>query len=84
MLKQSIVKINVRKTTKKHIGVRGDNVMNREDRFMHVYTSVENRKLRDQFDAQVAKMRTQPKHRFKDMLEIWEYAYEKIVHNQHQ
>lgn len=84
MLKQSIVKASVLKTTKKHIEDRGDNVMNREDRFMLIYTLVETHKLRDQFDAQVAKMRTQSKHRFKDMLEIWEYAYEKIIHNQHQ
>jgi len=84
MLKQSIVKASVLKTTKKHIGVRGDNVMNREDRFMLIYTLVETHKLRNQFDAQVAKMRTQSKHRFKDMLEVWEYAYDKVRDNQHR
>jgi len=56
--------------------------MNREDRFLFVYNEIESRQLREQFNAQVNKMRTQSKHRFKDMLEIWEYAYEKLTHNQ--
>lgn len=84
MLKQNTAKANVLETIKKRIAAKEGNVMNREDRFMLIYTLVETHKLRDQFDAQIAKMRMQSKHRFKDMLEVWEYAYDKVRDNQHR
>jgi hypothetical protein len=55
--------------------------MNREDRFLFIHDEIQNRNLQEAFKRQVSKMKHQDHHRFKDTLERWEYAYEKLVRN---
>lgn len=52
--------------------------MKTEDRLMEVYEEVERNGLREKFDKQVKKMKSQDKHRFKTMAERWEYALFRI------
>jgi len=53
--------------------------MNREDRFLFIHNEINSRNLTAEFRTQIAKMKFQDHHRFKDMLERWEYAYEKLI-----
>jgi hypothetical protein len=53
--------------------------MNREDRFYYIHGELTKWELWSKFNAQLEKMKWQEKHRFKDVLEQWEYAYNKIT-----
>ena len=50
-----------------------------EDTVYEITMSVESRGLRKQFDKQLKKMRTQPRHQHKTMSEKYEYAYSRII-----
>ena len=49
-----------------------------EDTMHQIYTEVEEKKLRRKFDKQLKKMETQEKHQYKEVCEMWEYAFKKI------
>ncbi len=49
-----------------------------EDTFFEIYENINSKGLQKDFDAQLNKMKHQPKHRFKSMRERWEYAYLKV------
>ena len=51
---------------------------NQEDTMYTIYTNLDRLKLRTKFDKQLKKMYSQDKHRWKDMCEKWEYAYNKV------
>ena len=50
-----------------------------EDLFWEITESINKKGLREEFDAQLSKMRTQDKHRYKDTRDKWTYAYEKVI-----
>jgi len=52
-----------------------------EDTLFEIHTSVENLGIRKQFDTQLKKMGSQEKHRWRSVVECWEYAYGKIRPN---
>ena len=49
-----------------------------EDLFWEITESINKKGLREEFDAQLNKMRTQDKHRYKDTREQWTYALNKV------
>jgi|TARA_R110000765_G_scaffold404149_1_gene500311 hypothetical protein len=49
-----------------------------EDTLFEVYTKVDAEGIRKEFDRQLKKMSVQDKHKWKDMGERWEYAYNKV------
>jgi len=49
-----------------------------EDTMYDIHTKLEELNLREVFDKQLKKMATQDKHKWKDMCERWEYAFQKI------
>lgn len=49
-----------------------------EDTMYEIHTKVEELKIRKEFYAQVEKMCQQEKHRWKDLCEKWEYAFNKV------
>jgi len=51
---------------------------NQEDTLYEIHEEVRTRDIRKQFDKQLKKMANQPKHKYKDVVERWEYAYNKI------
>ena len=53
---------------------------NQEDTMHEIHTKLEELQLRPAFDKQLKKMRTQDKHKWKNMCEVWEYAYRKVSH----
>jgi len=53
--------------------------VNREDTMMFIYEQVVANEKTDKFREQVRKMHWQDHHKTKDILEKWEYAYQKIV-----
>ena len=63
----------------KHI-TNGLNKMssNTEDTMYRIYKEVEEKKLRRKFDKQLKKMKTQEKHKYKEVCELWEYALKKV------
>ena len=50
-----------------------------EDFWWETHKELENLGLQKKFDAQLDKMRSQDKHRFKDSRERWKYALDKVV-----
>ena len=50
-----------------------------EDLFWEITESINKKGLREEFNAQLNKMRTQDKHRYKDTRDKWTYAYEKVI-----
>ena len=54
---------------------------NTEDTMYEIYTELTESKLWDAFNAQIKKMQTQNKHKWKTPVEKWEYAYNKIKKN---
>jgi len=52
-----------------------------EDVMYEIHTAVTESKLWDVFNAQLKKMRTQDKHKYKTSSERWEYAYNKVKKN---
>lgn len=49
-----------------------------EDTLFEVYTKVDSEGIRKEFDNQLKKMSGQDKHKWKDVSELWEYAYNKV------
>ena len=52
---------------------------NQEDTMYRIYTDLDRLELRTKFDKQLKKMFSQDKHKWKDMCEKWEYAYNKVT-----
>ena len=50
-----------------------------EDLFYEIATTIDKEGLRSQFEAQLDKMKTQDKHRYKETRDRWEYAYKKVI-----
>jgi hypothetical protein len=51
---------------------------NQEDILMDIHTEVTQSNLWEEFNAQLKKMQSQEKHRWKDVCERWEYALYRI------
>ena len=51
---------------------------NQEDTMYIIHTEVEKLNISKEFHSQVEKMHTQDKHKWKDMCEKWEYAFNKV------
>ena len=49
-----------------------------EDIMYEIHTALTESKLWDAFNAQIKKMQTQNKHKWKTPVEKWEYAYDKV------
>ena len=49
-----------------------------EDTMYEIHTKLEELKLKSKFDAQLKKMSGQEKHKWKNMCERWEYAFNKV------
>jgi len=49
-----------------------------EDVLHEIYEEVHSCGLKEKFDAQLAKMKNQDKHKFKNVRERWEYALHRI------
>eukprot|EP01050_Picozoa_sp_SAG11_P001535 SAG11_NODE_67_length_18762_cov_13.942560_16_plen_65_part_00 len=50
-----------------------------EDFWWETSKSIEEKGLRKEFDAQLEKMSTQDKHRYKDTRDRWSYALTKVL-----
>ena len=50
-----------------------------EDIFYEITESINNLGLKKEFDAQLEKMRNQDKHRYKEVRDRWDYAYQKVI-----
>ena len=53
-----------------------------EDLWWEISSSIKEKGLQKEFDAQLEKMNSQDKHRFKDTRSSWEYAYSKVIKQQ--
>ena len=49
-----------------------------EDTMYAIHTELTESKLWSEFNAQLKKMNTQPKHKWKSSVERWEYALKRI------
>jgi len=49
-----------------------------EDLFYEITESVDNMGMRKEFNAQLEKMRSQDKHKYKETRDRWSYAHKKI------
>ena len=52
--------------------------LKREDIMFEIYEEIQRENLKEQFDRQIEKMKSQDKHRFKNVVEKWEYALYRI------
>jgi uncharacterized protein (UPF0335 family) len=52
--------------------------MSLEDSIMDIFNEVRDKGLQEKFDKQIAKMRTQDKHKHKTANERWDYALKRI------
>mgnify|MGYP000185594126 CR=1 FL=1 len=52
---------------------------NQEDVMFEIYGKVEMKGLRKRFNKQLRKMGLQNKHKYTEMCERWEYAYNKVI-----
>ena len=52
-----------------------------EDIMYEIHTALTESKLWDAFNAQIKKMQTQNKYKWKTPVEKWEYAYDKVRKN---
>ncbi len=50
-----------------------------EDLWYDITESINNKDLKKEFDAQLKKMNSQDKHRYKDVRDKWTYAHEKVT-----
>ena len=50
-----------------------------EDLWWEISSSIKERGLEKEFDAQLEKMKTQEKHKYRDTRSCWEYAYSKVI-----
>ena len=51
---------------------------NQEDTMYEIHTSLDKLNLHKQFDKQIKKMYSQEKHKWKNLCEKWEYAFNKV------
>ena len=51
---------------------------NQEDTMFEIHTELDKLNLHNQFDRQIKKMYTQEKHKWKNLCEKWEYAFNKV------
>ena len=50
-----------------------------EDLFYMILDDVNSKGLKKEFDAQLEKMRSQDKHRYKETRERFQYAHDKVI-----
>jgi len=50
-----------------------------EDLWYEIHDDINNRGLNKEFEAQLEKMRSQDKHRYKEVRDRWSYAHTKVV-----
>tara|TARA_R110001592_G_scaffold362208_1_gene675354 strand:+ start:2269 stop:2448 length:180 start_codon:yes stop_codon:yes gene_type:complete len=50
-----------------------------EDTFYEIYHKVEEKGIKDKFDKQLEKMSLQKKHKYKTVVERWEYALMRVT-----
>ena len=55
-----------------------------EDFWWETSQSIKELGLQKEFDAQLKKMSSQDKHRYKDTRSRWEYAYNKVTTNENK
>jgi hypothetical protein len=55
-----------------------------EDFWYEITESVEKYGIKDEFDAQLEKMRGQDKHKYKDTRDRWSYALDKVMKNKNK
>ena len=53
-----------------------------EDEFIEIYNAIENHGLRKEYDTQIEKMRSQGKHKHKEIKERMRYACDKVIMKQ--
>jgi hypothetical protein len=58
--------------------------MSYEDLYWDIHNEMKDLKLKKKFDAQLAKMQNQDKHRFRDTRDQWRYARDKVVRLYHE
>ena len=46
-----------------------------------IHTELTESKLWSKFNKQLKKMSTQPKHKYKEVVDRWEYAFNKVKNN---
>ena len=51
---------------------------NQEDTMYEIHIKLDKLNLHKEFNAQIKKMYSQEKHKWKDLCEKWEYAFNKI------
>ena len=52
-----------------------------EDTMYYIHTELTESKLWSKFNKQLKKMSTQPKHKYKEVCDRWEYAFNKVKNN---
>lgn len=52
--------------------------MSTEDILLEIYYEVEKSNLKDKFDKQIKKMKSQDKHKYKTVAERWDYALYRV------
>ena len=52
-----------------------------EDTLFEIRTDIDRFGIRKEFDQQLKKMSSQEKHKWKSVVECWEYAYTKVCPN---
>ena len=50
-----------------------------EDLWYEIHTDIEDRGLNKEFEAQLKKMRSQDKHKHKEVRDRWSYAHNKVI-----
>ena len=50
-----------------------------EDFWWNITEEIKSKGLKKEFDAQLKKMNSQDKHRYKDTRDKWDYAYNKVT-----
>ena len=53
-----------------------------EDFWYEMTESIDKHGLKKEFDAQLKKMRSQDKHKYRDARDRWSYAYNKVMNKQ--
>ena len=61
-----------------------ENVMSVEDFWWEAHNELKELGLQRKFDKQLAKMKNQEKHRYKDTKQMWEYALTKVKNEYHE
>ena len=50
-----------------------------EDLWYEIHNDINNKGLNKEFDAQLEKMRSQDKHKYKETRDRWSYAHNKVI-----